>query len=201
MAKRGRKSSTSVAVLPPVDPAEIESIARPEPPECLDVSARDVWLGVVENLSADWFEPVMFPVLEQYCRHVVEARRLNALIVQAVEKHSFYSPMRLRQEPIAKNYPATPPGGRAGSPAPLRRSRRSTGSTEGEHQPAPRLQRQDEQLLRKGRRTENQSLGIGAFAYYRRVVENQKDSCPSNQAACLLGPAISPSVTLIDIGG
>ena len=98
MAKRGRKSSTSVAVLPPVDPAEIESIARPEPPECLDVSARDVWLGVVDNLSADWFEPVMFPVLEQYCRHVVEARRLNALIVQAVEKHSFYSPMRLRQE-------------------------------------------------------------------------------------------------------
>ena len=27
----------------------------------------------------------MLPVLEQYCRHVVEARRLNALIVQAVE--------------------------------------------------------------------------------------------------------------------
>ena len=148
MAKRGRKSSTSVAVLPPVDPAEIESIARPEPPECLDVSARDVWLGVVENLPADWFEPVMFPFLEQYCRHVVEAWRLNALIVQAVEKHSFYSPMRLRQEPIAKNYPATPPGGRAGSPAPLRRSRRSTGPTEGEHQPAPRLQRQDDPLDR-----------------------------------------------------
>ena len=111
MAKRGRKSSTSVAVVPPVDPAEIESIARPEPPECLDVSARDVWLDVVDNLPADWFEPVMLPVLEQYCRHVVEARRLNALIVQAVEKHSFYSPMRLRQEPIAKNYTATPPGG------------------------------------------------------------------------------------------
>ena len=33
----------------------------------------------------------------------------------------------------------------------------------------------DGDLLRKGRRTENQSLGIGAFAYYRRVVENQKD--------------------------
>ncbi|MBI5215004.1 MAG: hypothetical protein HY960_04575 [Ignavibacteriae bacterium] len=27
----------------------------------------------------------------------------------------------------------------------------------------------------KGRRAENQSLGIGAFAYYRRVVENQKN--------------------------
>ena len=34
----------------------------------------------------------------------------------------------------------------------------------------------DGALLRKGRRAENQSLGIGAFAYYRRVVENQKDS-------------------------
>ena len=49
------------------------------------MAARDVWLDVVENLPADWFEPVMLPVLEQYCRHVVEARRLNALIVQAVE--------------------------------------------------------------------------------------------------------------------
>jgi hypothetical protein len=30
-------------------------------------------------------------------------------------------------------------------------------------------------LLKKGRRSENQSLGIGAFAYYRRVVEDQKN--------------------------
>ena len=28
--------------------------------------------------------------------------------------------------------------------------------------------------LKKGRRSENQGLGIGAFAYYRRVVEEQK---------------------------
>jgi hypothetical protein len=26
-----------------------------------------------------------------------------------------------------------------------------------------------------GRRAENQGMGIGAFAYYRRVVENQKN--------------------------
>lgn len=30
-------------------------------------------------------------------------------------------------------------------------------------------------LFLNGRRAENQGLGIGAFAYYRRVVENQKD--------------------------
>lgn len=33
----------------------------------------------------------------------------------------------------------------------------------------------DRDLFLKGRRCENQGLGIGAFIYYRRVVENQKD--------------------------
>ncbi len=31
----------------------------------------------------------------------------------------------------------------------------------------------DQELFRKGRKAENRGLGIGAFAYYRRVVENQ----------------------------
>ena len=33
----------------------------------------------------------------------------------------------------------------------------------------------DRETFLKGRRCENQGLGIGAYAYYRRVVENQKD--------------------------
>ena len=33
----------------------------------------------------------------------------------------------------------------------------------------------DRELFLQGRRAENQGLGIGAFAYYRRVVENQKN--------------------------
>lgn len=33
----------------------------------------------------------------------------------------------------------------------------------------------DRDLFLKGRRCENQGLGIGAFVYYRRVVENQKN--------------------------
>lgn len=32
----------------------------------------------------------------------------------------------------------------------------------------------DRDIFLKGRRCENQGLGVGAFAYYRRVVENQK---------------------------
>jgi len=37
------------------------------------------------------------------------------------------------------------------------------------------LLRDDRELFIKGRRAESQGLGIGAYAYYRRVVENQKD--------------------------
>jgi len=33
----------------------------------------------------------------------------------------------------------------------------------------------DREAFLKGRRSENQGLGIGAFVYYRRVVENQKN--------------------------
>lgn len=38
-----------------------------------------------------------------------------------------------------------------------------------------RLIQSDRDLFLKGRRAENMGLGIGAFAYYRQVVENQKD--------------------------
>jgi hypothetical protein len=38
---------------------------------------------------------------------------------------------------------------------------------------ALRLIQPDRELFLRGRRCENQSLGIGAFTYYRRVVENQ----------------------------
>jgi hypothetical protein len=36
------------------------------------------------------------------------------------------------------------------------------------------LIREDRELFLAGRRAESQGMGIGAFAYYRRVVENQK---------------------------
>lgn len=40
----------------------------------------------------------------------------------------------------------------------------------------------DRELFLRGRRAENQGLGIGAYAYYRRVVENQKDRLVSEIA-------------------
>jgi hypothetical protein len=41
---------------------------------------------------------------------------------------------------------------------------------------------EDRDIFLKGRRCENQGLGVGAFAYYRRVVENQKSRILSNIA-------------------
>ncbi len=38
-----------------------------------------------------------------------------------------------------------------------------------------KLIRPDKEMFMKGRRCENKGLGIGAFTYYRRVVENQKN--------------------------
>jgi hypothetical protein len=38
------------------------------------------------------------------------------------------------------------------------------------------LLREDRDLFIKGRRAESQGLGIGSYAYYRRVVENQKNN-------------------------
>lgn len=47
----------------------------------------------------------------------------------------------------------------------------------GPHTPARviRLIQPDKDIYFKARQAENQGLGIGAFSYYRRVVENQKD--------------------------
>ena len=40
----------------------------------------------------------------------------------------------------------------------------------------PRLLGDDKELFLKGRRAESQGMGIAAFAYYRRVIESQKES-------------------------
>ncbi|EOQ94829.1 hypothetical protein LEP1GSC195_0920 [Leptospira wolbachii serovar Codice str. CDC] len=42
----------------------------------------------------------------------------------------------------------------------------------------------DREIFLKGRQCENQSLGIGAFIYYRRVVENQKKQNSNENFRC-----------------
>jgi hypothetical protein len=49
---------------------------------------RREWLVVVNRLPAEWFQPETFPLLAQYCRHVVAARRVAELIAALEEEMS-----------------------------------------------------------------------------------------------------------------
>jgi hypothetical protein len=46
----------------------------------------DVWQQVVDALPADWFPRETWPLLSQYCRHTIDARRVSQLIDQECAK-------------------------------------------------------------------------------------------------------------------
>ena len=77
MGQRGRKSSEAFAVAAPVVVQ-----ARPAPPLELTAEQADVWQSIVDSMPADWFSTENHPLLIQYVRHTIEARRLAQLIDQ-----------------------------------------------------------------------------------------------------------------------
>ena len=81
MKQRGRKSAGELAVVAPPERHE-----RPEPPVELTPEQADVWNSVTAPREADWFSEDVHPVLIQYCRHTVEARRIAQLIDQECAK-------------------------------------------------------------------------------------------------------------------
>src|SRR5262245_49962723 len=78
MRQRGRKSVASLSIVTP-----LPSDRRPPPPEGLTEAQRQVWRSTVEAAPADYFSRESYPVLIDYCRHVVRSRRLDVQI----EKH------------------------------------------------------------------------------------------------------------------
>ena len=75
MKQRGRKTALSV-----VQGGAVSAVDRPEPLSELTNEQRIEWVLVVNSLPADWFPAETHGVLAQYCRHVVLARHLSALI-------------------------------------------------------------------------------------------------------------------------
>ena len=73
MAQRGRKSAAQLAVSR-VAPALSES--RLPAPTHLSDAEREIWLEVVNDQPASAFTPTHGPLLELYCRHIVQARIL-----------------------------------------------------------------------------------------------------------------------------
>lgn len=77
MGARGRQPASALSV---ATPSPVSAHERPEPPLDLTEAEADVWIGVVDSLPADWWLAANLPLLAQYCRHVVGARLVAALI-------------------------------------------------------------------------------------------------------------------------
>lgn len=75
MAQRGRKSAASLAVNAQIAPISAES--RLNAPVHVSDAERGVWLEVVNDQPASAFSPTHAPLLELYCRHIVQARILS----------------------------------------------------------------------------------------------------------------------------
>lgn len=68
-----RKSAAALAVAPVAGPLEHKRLL---PPAHLSEAERAIWLEVVEDQPASAFTPTHAPLLELYCRHIVQARIL-----------------------------------------------------------------------------------------------------------------------------
>jgi hypothetical protein len=77
MTKRGRKSSGELAIRP-VSP--LDKVERPAAPDELNDEEAEEWIAIVNRLPADWFTRETYPLLIQYCRHVITARRVRQMI-------------------------------------------------------------------------------------------------------------------------
>lgn len=73
MAQRGRKSAAELAV---AQVAPLDSVDRLHAPIHLSDAEREIWLLTVNDQPASAFTPTHIPLLEQYCRHVIQARIL-----------------------------------------------------------------------------------------------------------------------------
>jgi hypothetical protein len=86
MAERGRRSSASLSIVA----GSIDG--RPQSPSDLNKTQADVWSRTVAHESAETFKTAALQqLLKEYCRHVVSAKKLAAMI-EATEALSQLSP-------------------------------------------------------------------------------------------------------------
>jgi len=78
MGARGKKTGSQIVA----QRAAVALMERPKPPLDLTPAQSDEWVEIVNSLPADWFSPENYPLLAQYCRHVVNARHTAQLIDQ-----------------------------------------------------------------------------------------------------------------------
>ncbi len=76
MGSRGRKSAAELGVIQGIP-------ERPKPPGELTREQAEEWRAVVARMPVKWIQREIWPLLTQYCRHVVNARHVGKLIEAA----------------------------------------------------------------------------------------------------------------------
>jgi hypothetical protein len=74
MKQRGRKGVAQTEV------ALVETLSRPQAPLDLTPEETDEWHAITEAMPANWFPRETWPLLSQFCRHTIAARRVSQLI-------------------------------------------------------------------------------------------------------------------------
>lgn len=84
----GRRGPRSISELMIADsPAGI--VNRPDAPYDLTDEESDVWRTVVSSMPAEHFAPSHYPILAQYCRHVIASRRIAQLVERCSKNKKF----------------------------------------------------------------------------------------------------------------
>ena len=97
VSRPGRRSAAELSVV------QIGNVQRrPDPPIELTDEQANEWRTVVDRLPADWFTAETYPLLAQYCRHVVSSRRVAELIAHQERSDEFdietYNKLLIMQE-------------------------------------------------------------------------------------------------------
>lgn len=80
MRQNGRKSLASLAVAP----VGVTTLERPSAPLDLTPEESDEWVAIVGAMPAEWFPRETHPLLRQYVRHTISARRVAQMIDAAM---------------------------------------------------------------------------------------------------------------------
>jgi hypothetical protein len=78
MRQRGRKSSSSLSVVPVSTEGR-----RPPPPAYLDPPATKLWKAIVADSPSGWFTVAQEPLLAGFCSHASTAEFISKLIDKA----------------------------------------------------------------------------------------------------------------------
>ena len=87
MAPRGPKSAASLEVQ-----GAVALIRRPDAPLNLTPDQLDEWTAVVSAMPADWFTRETHSLLEQWCRHTADAKRIAQLVDQEMSRQEIDLP-------------------------------------------------------------------------------------------------------------